>query len=120
MSIHPSDSVQAPSAPAVRFRLVTQTASRSTEAADENQRLVEAVFAELAETRPDNVSYLVLRLDDDSFVHISFHGHAPDETNPIASSGAFARFIDGHEERRQDGVNQQRATLVGAYVTGIA
>ena len=35
------------------------------EDADENQRRVEGVFAELAETQPDNVSYIVLRLADD-------------------------------------------------------
>lgn len=108
------------SARPVQFRLVTQYASRSTEAADENQRRIEAVFAELAQTSPDNVSYLVLRLADDSFVHISFHGHAPDETNPIGSSHAFAHFIDGHGERRQGEIDQQNASLVGAYVTEIS
>jgi hypothetical protein len=47
-----------------QFRRVTRYAI--PEAADENQRRVEAVFAELAETRPDNITYLVLRLADDS------------------------------------------------------
>ena len=69
--------------------------------------------------RPGNVSYLVLRLADDSFVHISFHGHAPGETNPIASTDAFARFQDGHGDRRQGEVDQQKASLVGAYLTVI-
>jgi hypothetical protein len=115
-----SDSAAAPpSAGPVQFRLVTRYASRSAEAADDNQRRVEAVFAELDQTRPGNVSYLVLRLADDSFVHISFHGHAPGETNPIASTDAFARFIDGHGERRQGDVDQQNASLVGAYLTVI-
>jgi hypothetical protein len=114
-----SDAVTASSARQVQFRLVTSYASRSAEAADDNQRRVEAVFAELDRTRPDNVSYLVLRLADDSFVHISFHGHAPGETNPIASTDAFAHFIDGHGERREGEISQQNATLVGAYVTNI-
>ena len=35
-------------------------------AADENQRRVEGVFAELAEPKPDSVSYIVLLLVDDS------------------------------------------------------
>ena len=56
---------------------------------------------------------------DDSFVHISFHGHAPGETNPISSTDAFAHFIDGHGERRQGEVDQQNASLVGAYLTVI-
>jgi hypothetical protein len=50
-------------------------------------------------------------------VHISFHAHAPDGHNPIASAAAFAKFLDGHGERRAGEIDQQRATLVGAYVT---
>lgn len=100
-------------------RLVTRYAMRSAEAADENQRRVEGVFAELASSKPDNVSYIVLRLADDSFVHVSFHNHGDDEVNPIASTAAFARFQDGHADRREGGVDQQTAELVGAYITTI-
>ena len=100
-------------------RLVTRYATKSEEAADENQRRIEGVFAELEATEPDNVSYIVLRLADGSFVHVSFHGHADDETNPIASTPAFAYFQDGHEERRDGVVDQQTAQLVGAYITVI-
>ena len=101
-------------------RLVARYAMPSAEAADENQRRVEGVFAELEATTPDNVSYIVLRLADDSFVHVSFHDHGDDEVNPIASTAAFAHFQDGHAERRAGGVDQQTATLVGAYITTIA
>jgi hypothetical protein len=101
-------------------RLVTRYATKSSEAADENQRRVEGVFAELAESKPGTVSYIVLRLADDSFVHLSFHDHGEDEVNPIASTAAFAHFQDGHEDRREGGVDQQTATLVGAYITTIA
>ena len=101
-------------------RLVTRYAMQSAEAADENQRRVEGVFDELVATKPDNVSYIVLRLADDSFVHVSFHDHGDDEVNPIASTAAFAHFQDGHEDRRAGPVDQQRATLVGAYITTIA
>jgi hypothetical protein len=104
----------------VKKRLVTRYAMRSAEAADENQRRVEGVFEELAATKPDTVSYIVLRLEDDSFVHISFHNHGDDEANPIASTAAFAHFQDGHAERRAGGVDQQKAALVGAYITTIA
>lgn len=100
-------------------RLVTRYAMASAEAADENQRRVEGVFAELAASKPGNVSYLVLRLADDSFLHVSFHDHGDDEVNPIAATAAFAHFQDGHAERRQGGVDQQTATLVGAYITAI-
>jgi hypothetical protein len=101
-------------------RLVTRYAMRSTEAADENQRRVEAVFDELAASHPSTVTYLVLRLADDSFLHVSFHDHGDDDVNPIASLPAFAAFQEGHEERRDGAVDQQTATLVGAYVTTIA
>ena len=101
-------------------RLVTRYAMQSAEAADENQRRVEGVFDELATTNPDNVSYIVLRLADDSFVHVSFHDHREEETNPIASTAAFAHFQDGHVERRDGAVDQQSATLVGSYITTIA
>ena len=100
-------------------RLVTRYRASSTEAADENQRRVEGVFAELEQNKPDNVSYLVFRLADDSFVHVSFHNHSDDEVNPISSTVAFSHFQDGHGERREGGVDQQTATLVGAYITEI-
>jgi hypothetical protein len=100
-------------------RLVTRYSMRSAEAADENQRRVEGVFEELSATKPATVSYIVLRLEDDSFVHLSFHNHGEDEANPIASTVAFAHFQDGHAERRAGGVDQQKAALVGAYITTI-
>jgi predicted SnoaL-like aldol condensation-catalyzing enzyme len=100
-------------------RLVTRYALRSPEAADENQRRVEGVFAELSAAKPESVSYLVLRLADDSFVHVSFHNHGDDEVNPIASTAAFAHFQQDHAERREGSVDQQTATLVGAYITTI-
>jgi hypothetical protein len=100
-------------------RLVTRYATQSAEAADENQRRVEGVFEALAADNPDNVSYIVLRLADDSFVHVSFHDHGDDEPNPIASTAAFAHFQQDHAGRREGGVDQQTATLVGAYITTI-
>ena len=77
--------------------------------------------ASLMSWQPTNrtVSYIVLRLADDSFVHVSFHNHGDDEVNPIASIGAFAHFQDGHADRRDGAVDQQTAELVGAYITTI-
>jgi hypothetical protein len=103
----------------VEKRLVTRYAAKTGADADENQRRIEDVFKELADSKPDNVSYLVLRLADDSFVHVSFHNHRDDEVNPISSTVAFAHFQDGHEIRRDGPVDQQTATLVGAYITEI-
>lgn len=100
--------------------LVTRYATKSSKDADENQRRIEGVFAELSESRPDNVSYIVLRLADDSFLHVSFHNHGDNEVNPISSTAAFAHFQDNHGDRRAGDVNQQTATLVGSYITEIA
>jgi len=103
----------------MKKRLVTRYATPSTEAADENERRVGAVFAELEANQPGNVSYIVLRLADGSFVHVSFHDHGDDEVNPITSTSAFAHFQHEHEARRAGAVDQQTATLVGAYITTI-
>jgi hypothetical protein len=100
-------------------RLVTRYKMPTAEAADENQRRVEGVFVEMAANKPDNVSYIVLRLADDSFVHVSFHDHGDDEVNPIASTPAFAHFQEDHAGRREGPVDQQTAELVGAYITTI-
>jgi hypothetical protein len=54
-----------------------------------------------------------------SCTYVSFHDHGDDEVNPIASTTAFAHFQDGHGDRRQGGVDQQTAQLVGAYITTI-
>lgn len=101
-------------------RLVTRYSTKSKDAADENQRRVEAVFEELNESKPDNVSYIVLRLADDSFLHVSFHNHGDSDVNPISSTPAFAHFQENHDERREGDVNQQTAQLVGAYITEIS
>lgn len=77
------------------------------------------MFAELAAAQPDNVSYLVLRLADNSFAHISFHDHNDEDVNPISSMPAFAHFQQDHADRLQDPVDQQTAELIGSYITTI-
>jgi hypothetical protein len=42
-----------------------------------------------------------------------------DEVNPITSTDAFAHFQQDHGDRRDGDVDQQTATLVGAYITVI-
>lgn len=83
------------------------------EHADDNQHLVEDVFAELARTEPDGLRYATWRLADGTFVHIAETGDA----NPLANSDAFAQFQDGLGERcnNGEGPNPQQATLVGSY-----
>ncbi len=82
--------------------------------ADENQRLVGAVFAELAETDPGGLRYATFRLADGTFVHIA---EVEGDENPLASTAAFAAFQEGIAERCEPGLgpNPQPATLVGSY-----
>jgi hypothetical protein len=83
------------------------------EHADENQRLVEAVFAELAATSPAGLRYATFRLDDGTFVHIAEH----DDANPLTEVAAFADFVKGVGDRCEPGrgPNPQPAKLIGAY-----
>jgi hypothetical protein len=82
--------------------------------ADENQDLVEAVFAELADTAPDGIRYATLRLADGTFVHIA---DVDGENNPLQASDAFAEFQKEIGDRCEegDGPNPQEATVVGIY-----
>ena len=83
-------------------RLVTRYAMKSADTADENQRRVEAVFTELDQSKPDNVSYLVLRLADDSFLHVSFHDHRDDEVNFLGGIRIGQKPPDGRLKVRPD------------------
>lgn len=82
--------------------------------ADENQRLVEAVFAELAATNPAGLRYATLRLADGAFVHIAT---VEGEANPLTEVAAFKEFVSSVDERCEPGLgpNPQPATLVGSY-----
>jgi hypothetical protein len=84
------------------------------EFADENARLVEAVFAELAATDPGGVRYATFRLEDNTFVHIA---DVESDPNPLSSIAAFAEFQKNIGERCEpgEGPNPQAATLVGSY-----
>ena len=65
----------------------------------ENEELVRAVYAELAETQPEGLSYVTFALDDGmSFMHIA-EVSTPDGHNPLAEVAAFARFQDGIGDR---------------------
>lgn len=82
--------------------------------ADENQRLVQAVFAELAVTKPTGFSYATLRLADGTFIHVA---ETDADVNPLNEVKAFATFLSGIGERCEPGLgpNPQSATVVGSY-----
>jgi hypothetical protein len=84
--------------------------------ADENQRLVEKVFAELAERQPENFRYAAFRQEDGvSFVHIVVE--TGDGSNPRALSDidAFAEFQKGIADRCAVQPVAQGAQVVGSH-----
>jgi len=86
--------------------------------ADENQALVEKVFAELAASRPDGLRYATFRLaDGEQFVHVAEVDTA-DGANPLADVAAFAEFQRDIPERMLEGPVVADATLVGSYGFG--
>ena len=88
------------------------------ERADENQALVEKVFGELAESRPEGLRYTTFRLEDGvTFVHVASID-TPDGTNPLASTQAFGAFQREIGERCEEGPLVMDATVVGTYGFG--
>jgi hypothetical protein len=83
------------------------------ESAAENQRLIEAVFAELATVAPDGIRYAAFRLDDGvSFVHVV---QLEGEDNPLGSIGAFQEFQADLGARVAEGPMPADASVVGSY-----
>jgi hypothetical protein len=84
------------------------------ESADENQRLIEKVMAELAHNDPGGLRYAAFRLDDAvTFVHIVV---TEDDRDPLSQFAAFNEFQQGIGERQIPGTRvRNAATLVGSY-----
>jgi hypothetical protein len=84
------------------------------EAAEENQRLVEKVYAELAAGEPGGLRYATFRLDDGvTFVHVALTEGAGD---PLRTTSAFQEFQRGIGDRVVPGtLTRGEAALVGAY-----
>jgi hypothetical protein len=83
------------------------------DAADENARLVEGVYAALAQREPADFSYTTYRLDDGvTFVHVA-RTSGPD--NPLATMPAFAEFQRDLSQRCVEQPVPTAATVVGSY-----
>lgn len=83
------------------------------ESAEENQRLVEKVLAELDATKPEGVSYSVFRLADGvTFVHVAVFDR---EGNPLAELKSFQEFASGIKQRCDELPAPAQASLIGAY-----
>ena len=85
------------------------------EKAEENQRLIQEVFAELGAKAPVGLQYLVLRLEDDSFVHLA---SVADNAPQLATFSTFQRFRRDAEARRLTAPESHSATIIGNYPSG--
>jgi hypothetical protein len=84
--------------------------------ADENQRLVEKVFAELAERQPDNFRYASFRLEDGvSFVHVLIETDEGSNPMSLADIPAFAEFQKEIADRCAVQPVAQGAAVVGSH-----
>ena len=67
--------------------------------ADENQKLIEAVFADLDARRPEGFSYRAFRLADGvSFLHVVVE-HDVENPDSLADVPAFQAFVEIGEHR---------------------
>jgi hypothetical protein len=82
------------------------------ETTEENQRLIEDVFAELRLKSPEGLRYMTLRLADGGFVHFVETGNGD---NPLPAMDAFRRFQSGVRERCIEPPQFSEATIVGNY-----
>ena len=86
------------------------------EAAGENEKLIKAVFAQLAERLPEGLRYVAIRLDDGvSFIHVAV---LENDHNPLAALPAFGDFTSAISERCTDGPAPVNGTVVGSYGNG--
>jgi hypothetical protein len=85
------------------------------ERVQENERLIERVYAELAERDPGGLRYATFRLEDGvSFVHVASI-ETEDGSNPLLAITAFGDFTRDIAERCDEPPVAQAARLVGAY-----
>lgn len=83
------------------------------EAAEENQRLVEEVFAALDKARPEGLHYATFRLEDGvTFVHVVL---TKGDADPLPELPEFQAFAQGIGERIVAPPVRGDAQLVGSY-----
>jgi hypothetical protein len=86
------------------------------ESAAVNEKLIRAVFDELAHAAPDNVRYTVFALGDEvSFVHIV---EVEGGENPLPGLMSFKRYTESVLERCQEPPSVNEAREVGSYGYG--
>lgn len=77
-----------------------------------NEQLVRDVYAELARSQPDGLSYATFKLDDGvSFVHVAVHA----DENPLQQVEAFHRFQEGIRDRCDEPPAATVLDEIGSY-----
>ncbi|WP_061296112.1 hypothetical protein [Herbidospora cretacea] len=90
----------------IRYRVADQ------EKAEENVRLAQEVFAELARERPGGITYQSYRLDDGlTFVHVV----TTDDLQALLRFEAFLAFTRTLGQRLDGTPHREEATPVGFY-----
>jgi hypothetical protein len=83
------------------------------DAADENQRLVQQVFAELDKEQPEGLRYASFRLDDGvTFVHIV---ESDGDSDPLPQLAAFQAFQSTMGQRIASPPVRGGAEVIGSY-----
>ena len=84
------------------------------ETAAENEKLIRAVYEQLATTRPEGLRYATVVLDDGlTFVHIAEHDGSG--ASPLAGMPAFRDFQQGIAGRCDEPPVTRQANLIGSY-----
>jgi hypothetical protein len=86
------------------------------ERADENQKLIEAVFADLEASQPNGFTYKVFRLADGvSFIHVVIEHDGVDNPDSLQAVPAFQAFVADIADRCDVAPVAMGATVVGGY-----
>ena len=93
----------------VRYKLLADRVA-------ENEKLIDAVFTQLANDQPEGTTYQVYKMPDGvSFMHIACIADGA-ETHPITSLAAFKAFAAGIKDRVEEGPDTVQLGVVGKYI----
>ncbi|MGO9343577.1 MAG: hypothetical protein ACLP6E_13830 [Acidimicrobiales bacterium] len=86
----------------------------SADCAEQNARLIRAVFEELAMQAPEGLRYAAFRGDDGvTFFHVAVLDD--EDVNPLLELPAFGSFVSGIGSRCEDAPVAYDASVVGSY-----